>query len=175
MPFAIERVEKMVSSPAMPVAQGELYLDSREQPVACAPTGQPPAASAMVGQVLRDTYRVLHVLDQGGMGMVLDAEHLRLHRRVAVKVLLAADSDALARFQQEAEIVSQLSHPHIVQIIDYDTTCYQQPFIVMELLHGESLATAVIVRAASDRRPWPRWFCPGRKKCASSAMATSVG
>lgn len=100
-----------------------------------------PTPGEMVGQVLRDTYRIVHVLDHGGMGVVLDAEHLRLHRRVAVKILLAADDAALARFQREAEIVSQLSHPHIVQIIDYDTTCNNQPYIVMERLHGESLAT----------------------------------
>jgi serine/threonine-protein kinase len=77
------------------------------------------------------------------MGLVFEAEHTRLRRRVAVKVLarhLASDAQALARFNREAEIVSQLEHPHIVQILDFDTTEQGEPYIVMELLKGESLS-----------------------------------
>jgi serine/threonine protein kinase len=59
------------------------------------------------------------------MGMVFEAEHVRLKRRLAVKVLaqhLAKDAHALARFNREAEIISQLQHPHVVQVTDFDTT-----------------------------------------------------
>jgi len=97
----------------------------------------------LIGETLRGTYRILSVLDQGGMGLVFDAEHTRLRRRVAVKVLarhLIADTQALARFNREAEIISQLEHPHIVQILDFDTTEQGEPYIVMELLKGESLS-----------------------------------
>src|SRR6186713_630159 len=97
----------------------------------------------LIGQTLRGTYRILSVLDQGGMGLVFDAEHTRLRRRVAVKVLarhLTSDTQALARFNREAEIISQLEHPHIVQILDFDTTEQGEPYIVMELLKGESLS-----------------------------------
>lgn len=100
-------------------------------------------ASATIGRVLRDTYRILAPLQEGGMGKVFAAEHVRLHRRVAVKFLarhLAGDQSALARFQREAEIVSQLHHPHIVHILEFDATPEGQPYIVMEFLHGESLA-----------------------------------
>jgi len=96
----------------------------------------------LIGQTLRGTYRILAALDQGGMGLVFEAEHTRLRRRVAVKVLarhLTSDTQALARFNREAEIVSQLEHPHIVQILDFDTTEHGEPYIVMELLKGESL------------------------------------
>jgi len=78
------------------------------------------------------------------MGMVFEAEHVRLKRRVAVKVLaqhLAKDAHALARFNREAEIISQLQHPHVVQVTDFDTTEAGEPYLVMELLSGESLAT----------------------------------
>ncbi|MEO7032427.1 MAG: serine/threonine-protein kinase [Polyangiaceae bacterium] len=96
----------------------------------------------LIGETLRGTYRVLSVLDQGGMGLVFEAEHIRLRRKVAVKVLarhLASDEQALARFNREAEIISQLVHPNIVQILDFDTTEQGEPYIVMELLKGESL------------------------------------
>ena len=98
----------------------------------------------LIGETLRGTYRVLRTLDQGGMGLVFEAEHARLRRRVAVKVLarhLASDAQALARFNREAEIISQLEHPHIVQILDFDTTEQGEPYIVMELLKGESLSS----------------------------------
>jgi serine/threonine protein kinase len=101
-------------------------------------------AHPLLGSVLRNTYRLVQVLDQGGMGTVFVAEHLRLGRKLAVKVLaqhLTQDSQALARFHREAAIVAHLQHPHIVQVLDYDTTEDGQPYIVMELLRGESLLT----------------------------------
>jgi serine/threonine protein kinase len=97
----------------------------------------------LLGTTLRGTYRILRTLDQGGMGMVFEAEHVRLKRRLAVKVLaqhLAKDAHALARFNREAEIISQLQHPHVVQVTDFDTTEAGEPYLVMELLSGESLA-----------------------------------
>src|SRR5512133_513110 len=103
----------------------------------------PPPAGELVGQVLRGTYRILNAIEEGGMGRLYRAEHIRLHRPIAVKVLanhLAGDEAALARFHREAEIVSQLHHPHIVHILDFDTTESGAPYIVMELLRGESLA-----------------------------------
>lgn len=94
------------------------------------------------GTVLRGTYEVKRVLDRGGMGIVFEAEQVRLRRRVAIKILpvhLAQEQQALLRFQREAELVSLLQHPHIVQIVDFDTTDRGEPYIVMELLSGESL------------------------------------
>ena len=98
---------------------------------------------SLVGRVLRDTYRILAVLEQGGMGTVYRGEHQRLKRPVAIKVLaqhLSADRAALTRFQREADTVSQLHHPHIVHILDFDTTDNGDPYIVMELLAGEALS-----------------------------------
>lgn len=103
---------------------------------------QPASGEAFIGSTLRGTYRIVEVLDQGGMGMVFIAEHTRLKRRVAVKLLaqhLIGDDNALARFHREAEIISQLAHPNIVQVVDFDTTDAGEPYLVMELLKGESL------------------------------------
>ncbi|HEX2674228.1 MAG TPA: serine/threonine-protein kinase, partial [Polyangiaceae bacterium] len=96
----------------------------------------------LIGAVLRGTYEVRGVIDIGGMGIVFEAEHVRLRRKVAIKVLpvhLAQEPKALLRFQREAELVSLLQHPHVVQIIDFDTTDRGEPYIVMEFLLGESL------------------------------------
>ncbi len=76
------------------------------------------------------------------MGTVFLAEQIRLKRPVAVKVMsghLAEDENALARFTREAEIISQLHHPHIVQVLDFDTTAEGRPYLVMELLKGRTL------------------------------------
>src|SRR3954453_2488834 len=96
----------------------------------------------LIGTVLRGTYEVRGVVDPGGMGIVFEAEQIRLRRKVAIKVLpvhLAQDPKALLRFQREAELVSLLQHPHVVQILDFDTTEQGEPYIVMEFLAGESL------------------------------------
>jgi eukaryotic-like serine/threonine-protein kinase len=101
-----------------------------------------PQPHPLVGTVLRGTYEVRRLLDRGGMGIVFEAEQVRLRRKVAIKILpghLAQESQALLRFQREAELVSMLQNPHVVQIVDFDTTEQGEPYIVMEYLSGESL------------------------------------
>jgi serine/threonine protein kinase len=96
----------------------------------------------LLGTVLRGTYQVTRLLDRGGMGIVFEAEQIRLRRKVAIKILpghLAQESQALLRFEREAELVSVLQNPHVVQIVDFDTTEQGEPYIVMEYLSGESL------------------------------------
>ena len=88
------------------------------------------------------------------MGAVWEAKHLRLpDKRVVVKVLLFGTTDAvtLARFRREAEIASRLGHPNIVQVLDFNTLPDGAPFIVLELLQGESLAA----RLARGRPTFP--------------------
>lgn len=95
----------------------------------------------LVGRTLRQTYRVDRIIARGGMGAVYGAEHLRLHARVAVKVLLpehAQDPSLVLRFRREAEIIAQLVHPHIVRVLDMDQSEDGQPFFVMEYLEGET-------------------------------------
>jgi hypothetical protein len=100
------------------------------------------ADSALIGTVLGDVYRVTRLIGRGGMGAVYEGVHQRLSRPVAVKLMareLAANPEALARFRREAEVTSQLGHPHIVQVFDFGEAPTGEPYLVMEYLVGEDL------------------------------------
>jgi eukaryotic-like serine/threonine-protein kinase len=92
-------------------------------------------------RVLGGRYRLVRRLDRGGMGSVWYAEHLVLQSPVAVKLLDfdAREGDRAERFSREARMAAALRSPHVVQILDYGVEG-QTPYMVMELLTGESLA-----------------------------------
>lgn len=105
----------------------------------------------LVGAVLGGTYAVQAVLARGGMGTVLEAEHLRLGSRVAVKVLARGhleDEGRRRRFFEEAQTLARLSHPHVVQVLDYDVAG-SWPYLVMERIDGETLRRRLARRILS--------------------------
>jgi serine/threonine-protein kinase len=103
-----------------------------------------PADALSPGMVVAGTFEVERLLGRGGMGEVWLARHQRLAgKQVAIKVLHTQgelSTETQARFRREAEIAVRLEHPNIVQVLDFNTLPAGQPFIVMELLKGESLA-----------------------------------
>src|SRR5919205_3326651 len=97
--------------------------------------------STLVGTRLGGRYRLEARIGQGGMSTVYRALDQTLQRRVAVKLMnreVASDSDELERFRREARAVAQLSHPHIVGVIDAGED-ESRPYIVFEYVEGETL------------------------------------
>jgi serine/threonine-protein kinase len=95
----------------------------------------------MLGRTL-GSYRIHSLLGEGGMGKVYLAEHVKLGRRVALKLLreeYASKRDAVARFFTEAQAVNTIRHENIVDITDFVELPSGETFIIMELLEGQDL------------------------------------
>jgi serine/threonine protein kinase len=104
----------------------------------------PEDEDPLLGTVLGDSYEIVRVIGEGGMGRVYEARHQRLiTKRFAIKVLhsdLARQGDVVSRFLREAEATSGLNHANIVAVVDVNRAPDGRPFIVAELLEGVSLA-----------------------------------
>jgi serine/threonine protein kinase len=96
----------------------------------------------MIGQVVGGRYRIARMLGKGNMARVYVAEQMSMERNVAVKILqpdLIADEVAAGRFRQEIDAVSRLHSPHTISFYDAGATPEGVPYIVMELLAGQTL------------------------------------
>ena len=99
-------------------------------------------ATDLVGQVVADRYHVLKKLGEGGMGQVYLAEHVKMGRRSAIKVMnpsMVHDPDAVSRFNREAANASRMTHPNVCAIYDFGETSDGTIYLAMEFVEGEPL------------------------------------
>jgi eukaryotic-like serine/threonine-protein kinase len=128
----------------------------------------------VIPTLLGDRYRLGERIASGGMGAVYRAVDETLGRQVAVKALrreLADDPTFLERFRREARAAAGLSHPGVAGVYDYGELG-GQPFIVMELVEGETLAERL---AAGGSLPWRAAFAIGEQVAAALAAAHAHG
>ena len=158
------------------------------EPEPAAPAPEPQAAprtlplapevtssERLLGTVLDGKYRIQRELGRGGMGTVFAAIQDPIDRQVAIKVLLSSlvgDEVAMLRFEREARTISRMRHPNTVTIYDFGRTPANEPYIVMELLEGETLGD--VLRRDGRVEPW-RACRIIRQACASLAEAHREG
>lgn len=130
-----------------------------------------PHDSAPGSVLLADTYLLGRRLGGGGMSEIFEATHARLPGHFAVKILapdLAGNQEAFARFCREAEILSELRHPNVVQIFDFNTAPDERPYFVMEYLEGRNLETRL-----ADSGPLSLTAAVRVVEAVASALATA--
>jgi diguanylate cyclase (GGDEF)-like protein len=112
------------------------------------------AGALSTGTIVGGTYRVVHELSRGAMGVVYRGEDLGLNRPVAIKVLrsdLASDRDLVSRFRAEAGLLASLHHPNLVQVYALGEHA-GDVYFVMELVEGQPLSE--VLRATIERGEW---------------------
>jgi serine/threonine protein kinase len=135
---------------------------------------EPPQGSGIIGTYLDGRYLVRRLIGEGGMGLVYEAEHVEIGRRVAVKILHSAytrQAEVVARFRSEARAATRIGHPHIIDVFDSGTTVDGNVYFVMEYLDGTDLANLI------HRGPLPveRVVRIAREICQALAAAHKAG
>ena len=100
-------------------------------------------AGDLVGQVIAERYHITKKLGEGGMGQVYLAEHVKMGRRCAIKIMTPgtmSDPDAISRFNREAANASRISHPNVCAIYDFGETPDGLIYLAMEFIEGKSLS-----------------------------------
>ena len=171
----VEQTQRVQREVMARLGEQELGL-VRECPVcgACADAGEercPHDGSELqqampVERVILGRYRLDRRIARGGMGAIYAARDLHLQRPVAVKVLYGslAGEEVARRFEAEARLTASLRHPNVVTVYDYGTTGMGASFLVMELLAGFTLASAIAREgrlAPGTLAGWMEQVCDG--------------
>jgi len=115
-----------------------------------------PQQQRLIGQVVADRYRIVELLGEGGMGAVYLAEHLTLHKQVALKVVHAEHAknpELAARFSREAMATSRIEHPNVISALDFGTLPDGTAYLAVQLVRGPTLTR---VLTAEGPMPWAR-------------------
>jgi eukaryotic-like serine/threonine-protein kinase len=100
----------------------------------------------LVGTIIAERYHILKKLGEGGMGQVYLAEHVKMGRKSAVKVMnpsMVHDAGAIGRFNREAANASRINHPNVAGIYDFGETPDGLVYLAMEFIEGETLTSIV--------------------------------
>ncbi|MCU0664209.1 MAG: serine/threonine protein kinase [Myxococcota bacterium] len=100
------------------------------------------ANDLLIGRTIDGKYKLVRVIGKGNMGLVMEADHLQLGRKIAIKLLpshFSVEDDVILRFEREARTAASIGHNHIVEIIDVGKTEDGNPFMAMEYLDGQEL------------------------------------
>ena len=127
----------------------------------CTDDGAEVALTLPIERTLDGKYRLDRALGRGEMGAVYEAGDLRLHRRVAVKVMTGAlfgDRQALRRFEREARAAARLDHAHITRVHDYGTIGSDGAYLVMELVAGRTWRAELHCAGTIDPSRAADWF-----------------
>ncbi len=139
--------------------------------------GSPDCPARRVGSIVAGRYRLDQLLGVGGFGAVFHAVHLELERSFALKLLLAPHSrqpGVAERFVREARVAASLEHPGIVAVTDFGANPDGDPFLVMELLRGETVQERL--HRSGDRLGIPEVLAIARQslEALGAAHAQSV-
>ncbi len=130
---------------------------------------QPQENDRFIGKLLSDRYRIKRKIGEGGMGIVYEAIHEAIEKRIALKVLHArysASPDVVSRFKQEAISASRIKHQNVIDVFDFGQLGDGSCFIAMEYLEGVDLG------AALERR---RHFAPDESIRIAVQMCRALG
>ncbi|MBX9720552.1 MAG: protein kinase, partial [Candidatus Obscuribacterales bacterium] len=100
----------------------------------------------LIGKTIAERYVIKEIIGEGGIGVVYKAQHTLMNRLVAIKMLRSEslqDERNRLRFQQEAQAISSMNHPNIVQIYDFGFQPDNSAFLVMDFLDGKDLDTLI--------------------------------
>jgi serine/threonine-protein kinase len=126
------------------IGRGSKTLDPQRSTPTRIVTDQP--VDPLIGRVIAGRYQILALIGVGGMGRVYMAEHVRMLRKCAVKVMnpdLALAADAVGRFNREAANAARVNHPNVAQVFDFGETEDGMLYLAMEYVEGETLRTIV--------------------------------
>jgi serine/threonine-protein kinase len=129
------------------------------------------ATGDLVGSIVADRYHVLRKLGGGGMGQVYLAEHVKMGRKSALKVMnpsLVKEADAISRFNREAANASHINHPHVADVYDFGETKDGIIYLAMEFVDGPSLTKLV-----EDEGPLPPLRAAAITRQAADALAAA--
>lgn len=137
-----------------PQCGGEYETGDRFCPKDGTPLRPKAGGDPLVGRVIADRYLILAPLGEGGMGRVYLAEHVKMNRQCAVKVMnpsLIHDTESLQRFAREASSAARILHPNVAAVFDYGEAD-KIVYLVMEFVDGESLSTILARDGALEPR-----------------------